>query len=198
MVVPSELWESPFLLSVSCVVVSVAWKCCYDCVFADTSDVQTAQVVFYENNVFLSCSFADDSSASGCVFTFQVNQNGTGNEQFVLLQSVGGQQCNTTDNQQNGYTEISVQDLEDVVMDQLSLGQLSLLAEVTVLDSAADYSQQTGCSVPTGMLVLSDALRFHACITCMPVPQYKLFVVSCRTMTLLLHYDVPSCQHPVL
>ena len=121
---------------------------CYDCVLADTSDVQTAEVVFFENNVFLSCSFADDSSAVGCVFTFQVNQNGTGNEQIVLMQSVGGQQCNTTANQRNGYTEIFVQDLES---DGVSMGQLSLPAEVTLLESAAEYSQLTGCSVPTGM-----------------------------------------------
>lgn len=117
---------------------------------ADTSDVQTARVVFFENNVFLTCSFASGSLATGCVFTFLVNQNGTGTEQFMVQQSMGSQQCNVTTNQRNGYLDISVLDLE---ADGLSLGAVVLSVNTELVNSEAEYTQMTGCTIPQGIFV---------------------------------------------
>lgn len=84
--------------------------------------------------------------AVGCRFTFLVNRNGTGDEIYSILQSGRGQQCNTTLNQRNGYTDISVLDMETNGM----LGRLPLPAEVVVVDSEAKYSELTGCIVERG------------------------------------------------
>ena len=92
--------------------------------------------------------FADGSSASGCMFTFQVNQNGTGNDQFSVLRSNDGQQCNMTNNQRTGYVEISVVDMESEGV----FGRLSLSPDVLQLESEQEYVQMTGCAVPTGII----------------------------------------------
>lgn len=98
--------------------------------------------------MFLSCAFAEGSTARGCVFTLEVNQNGTGSDQFVLLQSLGGQQCNVTSNQRNGYMDISVLDLES---DGVTQGQLTMMLDAMVLESGAEYTQLTGCTLSRGI-----------------------------------------------
>lgn len=122
-------------------------RCLTDCTcvisISDTSDVQSGRAVFFENNVFLTCSFADGSVAVGCVFVFQVNQNGTGTEEFVLLRSM--QQCNVTGNQQNGYTDISVFDLRSG-----GIGQVAVEVDAMTLPSEAEFTDMTGCIVPQG------------------------------------------------
>ena len=117
---------------------------------ADTTDVQTGQVVFFENNIFLTCSFAVGSRATGCIFLFQVNQNGTvvGIEEFVVLRSGGGgSQCDVSANQRNGYMDLSVQDLEQ---DGSTRGQVLLTPREIVLETEAEYTELTGCSIPRG------------------------------------------------
>ncbi len=118
------------------------------CLFisADTSDVQTARVIFFEDNVFLSCSFAGGSVAQGCRFTFQVNRNDTGNELFSVLRSERGEQCNSSVNQYNGYDAISVLDVEE----DGALGQLPLAVELVVIESQVEYVELTGCRVQQG------------------------------------------------
>ena len=117
---------------------------------ADTTDVQTAVVIFFENNIFLSCSFASGSVAFGCEFQFQVNLNGTseGLEEFVVERSgVHGSLCSASSNQRNGYMTISVLDLEQ---DRMTRGSVALTPGEQVLETEADYMQQTGCSVQRG------------------------------------------------
>ena len=119
---------------------------CETCFLLDTSDVQTAQVVFFENNVFLTCMFANGTETQGCRFTFQVNNNATDNEIYTVLRSEGGQQCNTTINQRNGYEDISVLDAE-------LISQLSLAVETMVVSSEVEYVDLTGCRIGGGQPV---------------------------------------------
>ena len=90
--------------------------------------------------------------ARGCTFTFHVNRNATGIELFSVLQSEGGQQCNHTTNQQNGYMGISVLDLEVDGM----FGQLPLAVDAVLVDSEAEYVEMTGCNVE-GQSVILDS-----------------------------------------
>ena len=90
------------------------------------------------------CMFAGGSTAVGCVFEFQVNQNGT-DEIFVLLQSSGGQQCNVTVNQINGYMGVSVFDLE---ADGVSLSRVPIVVDTVVVMSEAEFTDASGCMFP--------------------------------------------------
>lgn len=122
----------------------------------DTSDVQSARVIFFDNNVFLFCSFADGSLAVGCMFTFQVNLNGTGNEEFIVLQSMGGQLCNVTANQLSGYMDIVVFDLES---DGVSVTPVSIIVDIVTVGSEDDYTEMTGCTVQQGSDVCSFGVK---------------------------------------
>lgn len=129
----------------------------------DTSDVQVARVVFFENNVFLTCSFAGGSEAQGCRFTFQVNQNSSEDEEFLVLRSEGGQQCNTSLNQRTAYVDLLVVDVER----NGDLGQLSisLAADaVLVAESEEAYREMTGCRVEQGECGLNIA--WHSTFVC--------------------------------
>ena len=84
------------------------------------------------------------------MFIFEVNQNGTGNEEFVVQQSQGGQQCNQTTNQRNGYMEdIFAFDLES---DGLTLGGLSVAVNESMkkIENTEEFIRITGCAVPRG------------------------------------------------
>lgn len=73
---------------------------------------------------------------------FQVNQNGTGTEEFVILQSMGSQQCNVTANQLNGYMDISAFDLGS--------NQVSITVDATMVTSEVDFTNVTGCTIQQG------------------------------------------------
>lgn len=78
---------------------------------------------------------------------FEVNQNGSAVEKFVLLQSMrnmSGQLCNVTANQLNGYMAISVFDLE---ADGVSLSPVAIAVETSEVESAVDFTAMTGCPV---------------------------------------------------
>jgi hypothetical protein len=110
--------------------------------FLDTTAVQTAQAVFFENNVFLTCSFADGSVPDGCVFKFRVNQNGTGDEEIQVLRSMGSQQCNVTANQLNGYMGIFAFDMGS--------GVVPIQVDTLMISTEAEFTNITGCIIPEG------------------------------------------------
>ena len=116
-----------------------------------------AQVVFFRNNVFLTCYFAVDSGARGCVFLFDANLNASGastNEFRVLLGSDHhGEQCNTSDNQRTGYVRFTVVDLEQ----DGSMGVVSLPVMVREVETEEEYREQTRCSVARGMFMCTHS-----------------------------------------
>lgn len=109
---------------------------------SDTSDLQSAHATFFGNNVFLTCSFAGGSTATGCRFMFQVNQNGTESEEFILLRSMSGEQCNVTANQLNGYMGISAVDLGS--------DQVTISVTAVMVSSEVDFTSMTGCVTQEG------------------------------------------------
>ena len=59
-----------------------------------TTDVQSASIVFYERTVSLNCTFADGSSARGCLFVLTLtNEEKTEN---VSISHTVGETSNTS------------------------------------------------------------------------------------------------------
>lgn len=93
------------------------------------------------------------------MFTFQVNNlNGTGNEEFVVSRSIGGQSCNVTANQLSGYTDIVVFDLES---DGVSVTPVPITVKVIPVGSEDDYTEMTGCTVQQGSDVCSYDVKIY-------------------------------------
>ena len=76
---------------------------------ADTTDVQNATVTFFSTQVFLTCTFANRSSARGCIVRFALSSNRT--EQFNITRTEA-QLCGMTANQMTAYDRVEVLDWE--------------------------------------------------------------------------------------
>ena len=112
--------------------------------FVGTTDLQVASVIFFENNIFVTCTFASDSIALGCAIQL-VLVNATEPEQLLVLQSgTNVSQCNQTMNQRDAYVSILAGDYED----NGELGTEPLLLEPLVLTDADSYMSWTGCDIP--------------------------------------------------
>ena len=113
---------------------------------AVTSDVQRASIVFFQNNIFMNCSFANSVAGRGCIFNLSLVNT---SELFYLPRDgvmAVTSQCNTTSSQSMAYTSFAVLDWES----DGSPGQLPILVP-RPLDIAEEtnYTQLTGCIVPS-------------------------------------------------
>lgn len=112
--------------------------------YTDTSDVQQASLTFFENNIFMTCSFADVVTSQGCVFNLTL-ANGT--ELFYLARDPSesmASQCNVTSSQRGAYVSFEVMDWE---LDG-SFGSFRIrIPDPPVIEVEADYTQLTGCVV---------------------------------------------------
>ena len=110
-----------------------------------TTDVQQAGIIFFENNIFLNCTFASNSDARGCEFQLElVNRTDT----FFLSQpqsESGASQCNQTMNQADAYVRLVAVDRE---ADGTSSMALPIMLEPLVIENADKYMSLTGCSIP--------------------------------------------------
>lgn len=112
----------------------------------DTSYVQRAQVFFFENTIFLNCTFADNIAGIGCAFGFQDRSV------FIFLpstgsQSIGSQQCNSTTNQINSNSAISVFDLES---NGTVMVPVAVPVQVIVVGNEETFTDVTECRVQRG------------------------------------------------
>lgn len=115
----------------------------------DSTDVQRAEIIFFESNIFLTCRFANGSSSQGCAFVFEANLNSTGapTEKFRVARSGHlGNQCNASANQRNGYMSFSVYDVEQ----NGQMGSVQIAVVDRVLDSEQEYMDLTRCMVMRG------------------------------------------------
>ena len=109
-----------------------------------TSDVQEASLTFFENNIFMTCTFADTVTSQGCVFNLTL-ANGT--EMFYLRRdddNTMASQCNVSSSQRMAYTSIEVMDWES----DGTLGALRIpIPMPVVVEQEGNYTQRTGCVV---------------------------------------------------
>lgn len=121
--------------------------------YIGTVDLQAASITFFENNIFVTCTFASDSTASGCAIQL-VLVNTT--EVFVVFQSVTNNVslCNQTMNQRDAYISISAGDFEN----NGDLGTELILLEPLVLTDADSYTSWTGCDIPQPVTLSTGAI----------------------------------------
>ena len=113
----------------------------------DTSDIQQISLTFFENNIFMTCTFADTVTSQGCIFNFTL-ANGT--ELFYLSRDPASavvSQCNVSSSQRMAYTSFEVMDWES----DGSLGSLRIPIPIppgpVVVEQEANYTQLTDCVV---------------------------------------------------
>ena len=107
-----------------------------------TTDVQSASLIFFENYIYLSCSFASSSQAQGCAFIFAASSNTT--EWFNVSQSES-RLCAQLQNMGNEYTSIIALDWES----DGSYGSQPIGIDVNRSASSGEFMQVTGCSLPS-------------------------------------------------
>ena len=109
--------------------------------FSGTTDVQSAHIVFFENNIYISCTFASDSNAEGCMFQLTLSN---GAETFDLPRSSSNvSRCTQTRNQPDAFIELTVSDRERDGM----IGMQSIVPSILILNRTS-YTTLTGCSIP--------------------------------------------------
>ena len=117
----------------------------------DTTDVQTVEAVFFENRLFLRCSFAGNSQARGCIVRLTLSS--TNETESFEVSRESGSLCTTANNQRDAYSTMVVLDLEANGME----GNVSLNFNSTLLTSQEEYIHVTGCregtSISTTILI---------------------------------------------
>ena len=113
-------------------------------VHSDTSDVQQASLTFFENNIFMTCIFADVVTSQGCVFNLTL-ANGT--ELFYLPRDPTDSmvtQCNVSSSQKGAYSSFEVMDWK---LDG-SFGSFRIrIPNPPIIEPESDYTRLTGCRV---------------------------------------------------
>ena len=115
-------------------------------IILDTTDVQRAEAVFFENRLFLRCSFAGNSQARGCAIILTLS--GTNEtERFEVNAVSGGSNslCTMADNQRDAYRSVEAVDIEMNGSD----GILRLEVTTTVLTTEEEYIATTRCRQPS-------------------------------------------------
>ena len=93
------------------------------------------------NNLFLRCSFADNSQARGCVFTLTLSSTNE-TERFELTRE-SGSMCTSANNQREAYSSVVVMDWEENGSD--GNVTLNITSGVVNATSSAEYIRLTGC-----------------------------------------------------
>ena len=112
--------------------------------------MQQAGIVFFQNNVFLNCSFASNSNADGCEFQLRlVNRT----DMFFLPQTEPVvSQCNQTMNEADAYVQLVAVDRE---ADGTSSMRAPIVLQPVVIEDAEAYTSLTGCGIPEPESALS-------------------------------------------
>ena len=107
-----------------------------------TSDVQQASITFFQNNIFMMCTFANTITALGCIFNLTLTNS---TEMFYLPRDEMAMvsQCNISSSQRMAYTSIEVMDWES----DGNPGTLRIPIMPVVVSDDANYTQLTGCVV---------------------------------------------------
>jgi hypothetical protein len=109
-------------------------------IYTDTTDVQSAKVMFFENRLFLRCSFVDNSEARGCIVRLTLSS--TNETESFEVSRESGSLCTTANNQRKAYSSVVVSDLEGSGM----MGNVSLNITANVLNlPSMQYTELIGC-----------------------------------------------------
>ena len=103
--------------------------------------MQSAEIVFFKNHLFLRCLFADNSQARGCIVMLTLST--TNDIERFEVSRENKTLCTTTNNQREAYTDVFISDLEgDGKMGNVNL---NVTAYVQNFPSIMQYTELTGC-----------------------------------------------------
>ena len=133
--------------------------------FPDTTDVQNVKVYFFENNVFVECSFAANSLSRGCLVRLVLDGNETMADELVLSRDSSSvsilSQCNTTANQRSAYDVIFGLDLESNGAE----GSVPIpVIEMEPIMSAREFTELTGCSTSGRIMFVCLFICLFCCV----------------------------------
>ena len=125
--------------------------------YAATGDLQSAQVVFFENNIYLRCTLARNSPALGCSIrlTLATNPNNTEPDAtFDLLQTevpsntddVILSNCTMTANRIEAYDDERVVGV--VIREDDVVASVIIPVTLSEEDSAVNFTRITNCTLP--------------------------------------------------
>ena len=101
--------------------------------------------MFFNNHLFIYCSFADNSQAQGCIVRLTLSS--TNETESFEVKRKSSSLCTTTNNQREAYSSVVVLDWEENGM----VGNLSfdITTGVFSVSSLDEYIELTGCSEST-------------------------------------------------
>ncbi|XP_064398345.1 uncharacterized protein LOC135344964 isoform X2 [Halichondria panicea] len=149
-----------------------------------TTDVQSAAVIFHQTYVQLSCRLADVTQSLGCLFQFSPNTNGTGQQEFILMREGGGvtvSQCNDTINQRSAYRDdgrISVFDIEN----NGSVSDFRIGPVTTEIVGMTNFTMATGCEIPIDIVVVTTPTNVAAIV----VPIVVILLLATLLVTVIM------------
>ena len=113
------------------------------CYPTDTTDVQIVEVIYFRDNLFLRCSFADNSRARGCAVRLSLaDRNNT--EIYRFLRESDDLPCFETDYRLDEYSEVVILDIEEDEM--LGSGYLTIAIDPMDEETTEEmYIDITGC-----------------------------------------------------
>ena len=120
----------------------------YYFILSGTTDVQTARIIFFQNNIYVTCTFASNSNARGCRFKFVLANQNEVEPFFISRSSSTVSQCNVTMNQRRAYVNFTVTDVEANGTNGTRPIVLDNRTDIDSLNSAAEYFSVTGCTIP--------------------------------------------------
>ena len=101
-----------------------------------------AEAIFFENNVYLRCTFAVNSAAKGCLIRLSVSSRNDTDDFMVFREA--GYLCNETNNRLEAYSDVTVSDLEENGM----VGNISLMVVPMEVATLVEFMEQTRCTPP--------------------------------------------------
>ena len=128
----------------------------------DTTDVQSAEVVFFENRLFLRCSFADNSQAQGCIIRLTLSS--TNETERFQISHRSGSLCTTANNQREAYSSVVILDWEENGMEgNVSLDTAQTVVNVSTLEQ---YTEITGCRDGTFIINFISTVNEYIFYSC--------------------------------
>ena len=100
--------------------------------------------MFFENRLFLRCSFADNSRAQGCIIRFTLSSSNEVESFEVSRES--GSLCTSANNQREAYNStVLVLDREENGEEGSLILNFSLIDSEMNVTSLEQYTELTGC-----------------------------------------------------
>lgn len=131
-------------------------------------------MVFFENRLFLRCSFAGNSQARGCIVRLTLSS--TNETESFEVSRESGSMCTNANNQREAYSSVVVLDREgDGMEGNVSLNITRYVVNATSLE---EYIELTGCRDGEREILCCILVYFYPSIISSVVPDNTAAIVG--------------------